>query len=156
MVKRLLKRDDREDGLRRDILRMAEESKKFGGIMLFSELLVRLDDLGWSTGSDEIEDIINDMSKEGLIRGLSPLESGALLVEFVPVALTSDPQMILDLAAQQEGKLTIEEAVIGLEWTEERVRNALNLLINNGVAKEQRSYSKSTQYFFPGLIGGKK
>jgi len=156
MVKRLLKRDDRVDGLRRDILRMAEESKKFGGIMLFSELLVRLDDLGWSTGSEEIEGIINDMSKEGLIQGLSPLESGALLVEFVPVALTNDPQMILDLASQREGKLTIEDAVIGLGWNEERVRNALNLLINNGVAKEQRSYSKSTQYFFPGLIGGKK
>ena len=156
MVKRLLKRDDRADGLRRDILRMAEESKKFGGIMLFSELLVRLDDLGWSTGSDEIEEIINDMSKEGLIQGLSPLESGALLVEFVPVALTNDPQMILDLAAQNDGKLTLEDAVIGLGWNEERVRNALNLLIDNGVAKEQRSYSKSTQYFFPGLIGGKR
>ncbi len=156
MVKRLLKRDDRVDGLRRDILRMAEESKKFGGIMLFSDLLVRLDTLGWSTGSEEIETIINDMAKEGLIKGLSPLESGALLVEFVPVALTDDPQNILDLAAQNNGKLTIEEAVIGLGWTEERVRNALNLLIANGVAKEQRSYSKSTQYFFPGLIGGKK
>jgi len=156
MVKRLLKRDNRIDGLRRDILRMAEESKNSGGIMLFSELLVRLDNLGWSTGPDEIEGIINDMSKEGLIRGLSPLESGALLVEFVPVALTNDPQSILNLAARNEGKLTIEDAVIGLGWNEERVRNALNLLISNGVAKEQRSYSKSTQYFFPGLRGGKK
>jgi len=118
MVKRLLKRDDRIDGLQRDILRMAEESKKSGGIMLFSELLVRLDDLGWSTGSDEIEDIINNMSKEGLIQGLSPLESGTMLVEFVPVALTNDPQLILDLAAQSEGKLSLEEAVIGLGWTE--------------------------------------
>ena len=62
----------------------------------------------------------------------------------------------LRLAAQNDGKLTLEDAVIGLGWTEERVHNALNLLVNNGVAKEQRSYSKSTQYFFPGLIGGKK
>jgi len=153
MVKRLLKRDNRIDGLRRDILRMAEESKAFGGIMLFSELLVRLDNLGWSTNSDEIEGIINDMSREGLIRGLSPLDSGALLIEFVPVALTNDPQMILDLAARSEGKLTIEDAVVSLGWNEERVRNALGLLISNGVAKEQRSYSKSTQYFFPGLRG---
>jgi hypothetical protein len=156
MVKRLLKRDNRVDGLRRDILRMAEESKNSGGIMLFSELLVRLDNLGWSTGSNEIESIINDMAKEGLIRGLSPLDSGALLVEFVPVALTNDPQSILNLAARNEGILTIEDAVIDLGWNEERVRNALNLLITNGVVKEQRSYSKSTQYFFPGLRGGKK
>lgn len=156
MVKRLLKRDNRVDGLRRDILRMAEDSKKFGGIMLFSELLVRLDNLGWSSTPVEIEGIINDMAKEGLIQGLAPLESGTLLVEFVPVALTDDPQLILDLAAQNDGKLTIEEAVVSLNWNEERVRNALNLLVTNGVAKEQKSYSKSTQYFFPGLIGGKK
>jgi len=156
MVKRLLKRDDRTDGLRRDILRMAEESKKFGGIMLFSELLVRLDDAGWGTHADEIEDIIEDMTKEGLVQGLSKIEGGALLVEFVPVALTDDPQAILSLAATKDGRLSIEDAVVGLSWTEERVRKALELLVNNGVAKEQRSYSKSTQYWFPGLRGGKK
>jgi len=156
MVKRLLKRDDRTDGLRRDILRMAEESKKFGGIMLFSELLVRLDFAGWGTHADEIEGIIEVMTKEGLIQGLSTIEGGALLVEFVPVALTDDPQEILSLAATKDGQLSIEDAVVGLSWTEERVRNALELLVKNGVAKEQRSYSKSTQYWFPGLRGGKK
>jgi hypothetical protein len=156
MVKRLLKRDDRTDGLRRDVLRMAEESKKFGGIMLFAELLVRLDDAGWGTHANEIEDIIEDMTKEGLIQGLSTIEGGALLVEFVPVALTDDPQEILSLAATKDGLLSIEDAVVGLSWKEERVRNALELLVKNGVAKEQRSYSKSTQYWFPGLRGGKK
>ncbi len=156
MVKRLLKRDNRTDGLRRDILRMAEESKKFGGIMLFSELLVRLDAAGWGTHADEIERIIEDMAKEGLIQGLSSIEGGARLVEFVPVALTNDPQEILSLAAIHDGRLSIEEIVVGLSWTEERVRNALELLVKNGVAKEQRSYSKSTQYWFPGLRGGKK
>lgn len=156
MVKRLLKRDNRTDGLRRDILRMAEESKKFGGIMLFSELLVRLDDAGWGTHANEIERIIEDMTKEGLIQGLSAIEGGALLVEFVPVALTNDPQEILSLAATKNGQLSIEDAVVNLSWTEERVKNALELLVKNGVAKEQRSYSKSTQYWFPGLRGGKK
>jgi hypothetical protein len=156
MVKRLLKRDDRTDGLRRDVLRMAEDSKKFGGIMLFSELLVRLDDAGWGTHAGEIEEIIEDMTKEGLIQGLSTIEGGALLVEFVPVALTDDPQEILSIAATKDGLLSIEDAVVGLSWKEERVRNALELLLRNGVAKEQRSYSKSTQYWFPGLRGGKK
>jgi hypothetical protein len=156
MVKRLLKRDDRTDGLRRDILRLAEESKMFGGIMLFSELLVRLDNAGWGTHAAEIEEIIEDMTKEGLVQGLSKIEGGALLVEFIPVALTNDPQEILSLASTKEGRLSIEDAVVGLGWTEERVKNALELLIRNGVAKEQRSYSKSTLYWFPGLRGGKK
>jgi hypothetical protein len=156
MVKRLLKRDDRTDGLRRDILRLAEESKMFGGIMLFSELLVRLDNAGWGTHAAEIEDIIEDMSKEGLVQGVSKIEGGALLVEFIPVGLTDDPQEILSLASTKDGRLSIEDAVVELGWTEERVKNALELLVKNGVAKEQRSYSKSTQYWFPGLRGGKK
>ncbi len=156
MVRRLLKRDDRRDGLRRDILRTAEESKQSGGIMLLSELLVRLDNLGWATESDEVESIINDMSGEGLIQGLSTLEGGALLVEFVPVALTDDPQLVLGLAAEREGNLSFEDVVVGLNWTEERARKALSLLVETGVAKEQRSYSRSTQYWFPGLRRGKK
>ncbi len=156
MVKRLLKRDDRTDGLRRDILRIAADSKQFGGIMLFSELLVRLDESGWGTHRNEIEKIVEEMAKEGLIQGLSTIEGGALMVEFVPVGLTDDPQQILSLAATNDGRISIEIAVVNLGWTEERVKNALELLVSNGVAKEQRSYSKSTQYWFPGLRSGKK
>ncbi|MFX1416516.1 MAG: hypothetical protein ACFFC0_06865 [Promethearchaeota archaeon] len=155
MVKGLLKRDDRTEGIRRDILRLAEESKQAGGIMLFSELLVRLDDMGWATNRDEIQHILGSMSKEGLVQGTTKLESGALLVQFVPVSLTSDPQQILSLAAASNGKITIEDAVVHLGWTEERVNIALDLLVENGVAKIQKSYSKSTQYWFPGLRGKK-
>lgn len=155
MVRGLLKRDDRIDGIRRDILRLAEESKQAGGIMLFSELLVRLDDIGWATSSEDIESIIKNMSKEGLIEGLSTLESGAVLVNFIPVSLTDDPQQLMSLAADGSGNLTIEEAVVELGWTEERVKNALELLVAEGVAKVQKSYSKSTQYWFPGLRGKK-
>jgi hypothetical protein len=155
MVKGLLKRDDRIDGVRRDILRLAEDSRESGGVMLFSELLLRLDNMGWATSSDEAEDIIKDMCKEGLIEGLSTLESGAVIVKFIPVALTDDPQQLMSLAADGDGSLTIEAAIVKLGWTEERVKNALDLLVEEGVAKMQRSYSKSTQYWFPGLRGKK-
>jgi hypothetical protein len=155
MVKRLLKKDDRVDGLRRDILQMAEDSKPAGGIMLFSELLVRMDNLGWDITSKEAEDIISDMTKEGLVEGITSLESGALLVKFIPVSLTNDPQQLLSLAAGKEGRLTLEDAVVDLGWTEERVMNAMDLLVEKGVAKVQKSYSKSTQYWFPGLRGKK-
>lgn len=151
MIKRLLRRDDRSEALRRDILRIAEESKQSGGIMLFSTLMVQLDDLGWNANADETESAIQEMSREGLIEGMTSLEGGARLVKFVPVSLTDDPEQILGLAARKEGRLTIEEAVVGLGWTEERVKNALDLLVNGGVAKVQRSYSQSTQYWFPGL-----
>ncbi|NHJ13345.1 MAG: hypothetical protein EAX95_06685 [Candidatus Thorarchaeota archaeon] len=155
MVKRLLKKDDRSDGLRRDILQTAEESKQSGGIMLLSELLVRLDNQGWNVNSKEVEVILSEMSEEGLLEGTTALDSGALLVKFIPVSLTDDPQQILSLAAERDGKISIEDAVVGLSWTEERVMNALALLVEKGVAKIQKSYSKSTQYWFPGLRGKK-
>lgn len=156
MVKRLLKRDDRVEGLRRDILRLAQESKESGGIMMFSEFLVRLDSLGWATKSKEIENIVTSMTKEGLIQGMTRLENGTRLVKFIPVELTRDPTQVLGLAAKTDGRLTIEDVVVGLGWTEDRVANALDLLAENGVAKEQKSYSKSTIYWFPGFRGRRK
>ncbi len=156
MVKRLLKRDDRLEGLRRDILRLAQESKESGGIMMFSEFLVRLDSLGWATKSKEIENIVTSMTKEGLIQGMTRLENGTRLVKFMPVELTKDPTQVLGLAAKRDGRLTIEDVVVGLGWTEDRVTNALDLLAENGVAKVQKSYSKSTIYWFPGFRGRRK
>jgi hypothetical protein len=44
---------------------------------------------------------------------------------------------------------------VKLGWTEERVKNALELLVAEGIAKMQKSYSKSTQFWFPGLRGKK-
>lgn len=151
MVKRLLKRDDREEALRRDILRIAEDSKESGGLLLFSELLLLLDKMGWATSFDEVETTLKEMTREGLMEGISSLENGTRLIKFIPVALTDDPQKILNIAASKTGQLTIEDAVLSLGWTEERVMNALNLLVEKGVAKLQRTYSKSTIYWFPGL-----
>ncbi|MFW9920417.1 MAG: hypothetical protein ACFFED_12515, partial [Candidatus Thorarchaeota archaeon] len=155
MMQRLLRRDEREERIRRDILRIAEESKQAGGIMLLSELILRMDSLGWEISADFLENMIKDMAKEGLLEGVTSLENGAKLVKFIPVALTDDPQKILSLASQNDGRISIEEAVVELNWTEERVRNALDLLVANGVAKLQRSFSRSTQYWFPGLKGRK-
>jgi hypothetical protein len=156
MVKRLLKRDDRTDGIRRDILKLAEDSKQSGGIMLLSDLLVKLDDKGWETVPDEIQSILDDMRKDGLIQGVTKMKSGSRFVQFVPVALTEDPNQILELAAENDGSLTIEDAVLKLGWTEERVKNALDLLVSRGVAKMQKTYSSGVKYWFPGLREGKK
>jgi hypothetical protein len=151
MIKNLLKRDDRIEGLRRDILRIAENSRELGGIMLFSELLVRLDNLGWDVTKKEVESLLRSMTKEGLFPGLTDVDSGTRLVEFIPVELTDDPHQVLELAASREGRLTIEDIVVSLDWTEERVNNAMDLLVERGVAKLQKSYSSSTQYWFPGF-----
>ncbi len=151
MMQRLLRRDDRTARIRRDILQIASESKGAGGIMLLSDLLLRMDSLGWEIKSDSLEDVLSDMAKEGLIEGVSTLENGSRIVKFIPVSLTEDPQRLLALAAKHDGMLTIEESVVGLGWTEERVRNVLNLLVEKGVVKVQKSFSKSTQFWFPGL-----
>ncbi|UCE09220.1 MAG: hypothetical protein JSW61_09585 [Candidatus Thorarchaeota archaeon] len=151
MVRRLLKRDDRKAGLRRDILRLAEESRQAGGLMLMSEFLVRLDDLGWDAGHEEVYGILDDMSREGLIEGIESINGGARLVKFIPVELTDDPQKLLGLATEKDGRLTIEAVVVELGWPEERVEIAMNLLVEKGVAKIQESYSTSTVYWFPGL-----
>ncbi|MHA1772389.1 MAG: hypothetical protein ACTSYL_12065 [Candidatus Thorarchaeota archaeon] len=151
MMQRFLKGEARADDLRRVILRIGEDTHDSGGIMLFSELLVRLDQLGWHTTANEVEDVLKALTKEGIIQGLSTLESGTKIVGFVPVALTDDPRDVLTLAAKNNGQLTIEDIVVGLGWAESRAKVVLDLLVERGVAKMQRSYSRSTQYWFPGL-----
>lgn len=151
MMQRFLKGEARADDLRRIILRIGEDTHDSGGIMLFSELLVRLDQLGWHTTPTEVDDVLKALTKEGIIQGLSTLESGTKIVGFVPVALTDDPRDVLTLAAKNNGQLTIEDIVVGLGWAESRAKVVLDLLVERGVAKMQRSYSKSTQYWFPGL-----
>ncbi len=156
MMKRLLKRDERKDGIRRDLLWIAEHSKDTGGMMLISEILVRLDEKGWATNPNEIEALLNEMIAEGLIEGISGLENGARVVTFIPVELTDDPRRILSLASKNDGKLTLEDAMVSYEWSEERAKKALDLLVENGVAKIQKRYSRSTAYWFPGLRSRKK
>ena len=151
MMQRFLKGEARADDLRRVILRLGEDTHKTGGIMLFSELLVRLDKLGWHTTPNEVEEVLNSLAKEGLIQGVSTQEGGSKIIVFVPVTLTDDPRSVLTLAAQNNGELTIEDVVVGLGWAENRAKTVLDLLVERGVAKMQRSYSRSTKYWFPGL-----
>ena len=155
MVKRLLKRDDRTDGIRRDVLKIAEASKQAGGIMLIATLLNELDSLGWDVVPDEIDSILDDMKRDGLIVGTSSSITNARIVQFIPVTLTDDPNSILEIAASHDGVLTLEEAVLELGWTEERVMNSLDLLVERGVAKIQQSFSSGTKYWFPGFRRGK-
>jgi len=151
MVGRLLRGDNRHDGIRRDILRLAEESRSSGGVMLFSELLYRLDKFGWHTSPDEIVKVIDAMTREGLLHGMTSASEGTRIVSFIPVSLTGDPGQVLELAATRDGRLSIEDIVVGLGWTDSRARSALDLLVENGVTKVQKSFSKSTTYWFPGL-----
>lgn len=151
MIRRFLKGEVKADDLKRIILRLGEDASDTGGVMRFSELIVRLDKQGWHTTTREVEEVVQSMVKEGLIKGISLLDDGAKVVEFVPVALTHDPQEVLALAAKNGGQLTIEDIVVGLGWTARRAKTVLDLLVNNGVAKEQRRYSRTTRYWFPGL-----
>jgi hypothetical protein len=156
MVGRLLNRSAREDSIRRDLLKIAQASKDSGGIILLSELMARLHEIGWEIDTDDLDKILENLSNEGVIQGVSTLEGGAKLVKFIPVGLTSDPRRILSLASRYNGKLSMEQILVELGWTEERAQNALELLTSGGVAKIQKSYAKSTIYWFPGLVARKE
>jgi len=156
MVGRLLNRSAREDSIRRDLLKIAEATRDSGGIILLSELMARLHEIGWEIDTDDLDKILENLSDEGVIQGVSTLEGGAKLVKFIPVGLTSDPRRVLSLASKHNGKLSMEQILVELGWNEERARNALDMLISGGVAKIQRSYAKSTIYWFPGLIARKE
>ncbi len=151
MITRLLSGELEEKDLKRAILRIGDSARDLGGIMLLSDVLVRLDREGWVVKPKDVERVLKSMAREGLIEGVSRLDDGAKIVRFVPVALTDDPKRVLTLAAQNNGVLAVEDVVLALGWSEQRAMNVLGLLVERGLAREDTRYSSGTRYWFPGL-----
>ncbi len=152
MVSRLFKKGPYYEGLRRDIISLIDTSKESGGILALSEVIMILSKKGWKISPDEIIKTIEDLSKQGLIGGISVLDNGIKVVHFVPVEMTKDPQTVMSVAAKHKGKITLETVILELGWTEERAERALESLVNAGIAKVQKTYSRSYIYWFPSLM----
>ncbi len=152
MLSRLFKKGPYYDALRRDVISLIDKSKESGGILALSEVLLSLTKKGWKVSTDEIISVIEELSKQGLIGGISTLDNGIKVVHFVPVEMTKDPQTVMSLSSRHKGKLTLETVIIELGWTEERAQRALDSLVNAGIAKVQKTYSRSYIYWFPSLM----
>ncbi|MHA1268710.1 MAG: EAP30/Vps36 family vacuolar-sorting protein [Candidatus Helarchaeota archaeon] len=137
------------------ILNMAKKKIiETGGIMTLAEVVLRINE-GRPTGTVSALDVvraINILEKAEVIPGIKKLESGIKIVEFIPVELTPDQGIILNMASSK-GFITLEEIIMNTNWTQDRIERVLQTLLEKNIAKIDQSYATGKKYYFPGLGG---
>lgn len=104
-------------------------------------------------GIVDIKDLhkaLKKLKKAHVIDDLKELESGIIMVRFFPVEYTSDQVKVIGLA-KEKGFISLEDIVMGLNWSQDRALETLKSLEETGVAKFRDSLLKGKQWFFPSI-----
>ncbi|WEU39995.1 MAG: EAP30/Vps36 family vacuolar-sorting protein [Candidatus Odinarchaeum yellowstonii] len=102
----------------------------------------------------KVEDILKAvriLEKNRIIPGRRIIGGNVLVIQFLPLELSSDHLFILNLASSK-GWVTVEEASMNLNWPLERVTLVLDKLVDYGVARLDSSYAHGKKYYFPAFL----
>ncbi|MHA1409518.1 MAG: hypothetical protein ACTSQY_04230 [Candidatus Odinarchaeia archaeon] len=123
--------------------------KEHGGIFTLSELLSMINENTEKTVSvEDVNKAITLLEKKKLIPGRKKIDKECEIIQFIPFELSHDHQLILKIASEK-GWTTLEEIASEISWPIERIKVALDKLVELGIAKIDRSYSKGERYYFP-------
>lgn len=137
-----------------EILEVAgKKAKGNGGILTLAEvaLIVNKERVDQSAQIGDIIKAIKILQDTGLIPGIKTLPSGVQVVEFLPIEVSEDSNIVLDIASGS-GQVAIEEVMLKTRWPRERAERALRSLERSGIARVDSSYAKGTRWYFPGLV----
>ena len=132
--------------------RVLMHKEETGGIMPISEVF-ELINTGILKNNVEIKDLTKSMKllkKKSVIEDIRELETGIVMIHFFPIQYTSDQVKIIELA-KEKGYLSLEEACLKLDWSQDRAFRALKSLEDSGVAKFTDSLLKGKQWSFPSI-----
>ena len=132
--------------------RVLMHKEETGGIMPISEVF-DLISTGILKNNVEIKDLtkaLKLLKKKSVIEDIRELETGVIMIHFFPIQYTSDQVKIMELA-REKGFLSLEDACLKLEWSQDRALRALKSLEDTGVAKFTDSLLKGKQWAFPSI-----
>ncbi len=123
-----------------------------GGVMSFAELLTRLNRKyeGLIFAPSDIIKAVDVLKKQKLIVGVRELKSGMRIVEFVDIELSDDTVELMQLAQRNRGELTLDQALIELQWPPNRAKRVFEHLTKKKIAQEQKDLD-GVRYYFYGL-----
>lgn len=128
----------------------ANSSKGFMGLAeLIVEVVRRLPQYRNISYNDVIE-AVNRVAEHGLIPGIRSLRGGVKVVGLRPVELSPDQADVVNLAASN-GRVTVEEVMMQMKWSEDHARQVLMSLVESGMAVADIRFSTGGRYYFPGL-----
>lgn len=120
-----------------------------GGFMELNELLTRIKRGGKTISKDDIIQSIKTMKPLG--NGFSIIKIGEKeFIQSVPFEMSNDHLQICSIASNK-GYVTISELEEKLKWSEDRIKNTLDLLLLESIVWIDNQGEKIT-YYFPGLI----
>jgi hypothetical protein len=136
------------------IFKIAERTKaRTGGLLRLSDLYLEVKRAKPQSDISivDLEKVVAILQKDGVIPGLRQIFA-VKYIELVPLTLTEDQNIILEIAAQSY-ELSIEKIILKTKWPAERIQRALNGMENLGIAVYQVS---SRKWVFPAFITNDK
>ena len=141
------------DQLANEILELGRTTvNNSGGLISIAELVLNINRTrpGKLVTPKDITKSLEKLVSDELIQPLRKLPSGVMIVEFVPIELSTDQQEVFDLASRH-GFLTREKLIMHTNWEPERVTRVLTDLIDQGIVLKDETYHEGTKYWFPSL-----
>jgi len=147
----------RLDALVMKMVKMLRE--QHGDIMLLSDFIASLIDefekeYGGLVGVDDVLISIADLTRKGLIAGITTLDSGARIIRLSPEEFGVDELKVLDIVSKKgTPEITLEELIRETNWPPARARAALEALEKTRVARHVPGSFTGEQdkWYFPGL-----
>lgn len=126
--------------------------KETGGVMSFSELIKRVQDLyqGHVISISDIQKSLQVLQKNELISRIETLDSGFKVIHFVSQEFSPDMNEVLKLAHRNNGQLSREQIVLSTSWSLDRVDRVCEYLEKKQVAVKDESF-EGLIYYFPGI-----
>ena len=133
--------------------------EQHGDVMLLSDFVASLiDEYEREYGSlVEVEDVLSsvaDLTRKGLIAGITTLDSGARIIRLSPEEFGVDELKVLDIVSKKGAPdITLEELMEETGWPPARARAALEALERMRVARHVPGSFTGEQdkWYFPGL-----
>jgi regulator of replication initiation timing len=149
---RLQGKDEYENYLALRILEIGKKTKnRTGGILSVSELILQINDesKGIVVSINDVTNSLKLLSSNGLVHQIRVL-AGMKIVEFMDPQLTDDHQIILEIAAEDHGQISLTTLVQKTAWTMERVERALSVLTSKKIAIRSNTLD-GVVLSFPGI-----
>ena len=141
------------DQLAIQILDIGKKSlKETGGVMSFSELIKRIQDLykGHVVSINDIQKALQILEKNNLLAKIEILDSGFKIIHFVTQELSPDMNEVLKLAHKYNGQLSRERIILETGWTLDRITRIMYYFEEKQIVVKEESLEGSV-YYFPGI-----
>jgi len=96
---------------------------------------------------NDVIEAVKSGAEHGLIPGIRSLRGGVKVVGLRPVELSPDQADVVNLAASN-GRVTVEEVMMQMKWSEDHARQVLMSLVESGMAVADIRFSTGGRYYF--------